>query len=48
MSIKKQRKKVISSDNQNMMKGMMDMTKMAVAGTIGIGMIGAVGSILKK
>lgn len=48
MAVKKQRKKVINSDSQNMMKGMMDMTKMAVAGTIGIGMIGAVGSIIKK
>lgn len=29
-------------------RDMMDVTKMAVAGTVGIGMIGAVGSVLKK
>ena len=31
-----------------MMKGMVDVTKLAVVGTVGIGTIGMVGSLLKK
>jgi hypothetical protein len=35
------------SGNQTMMKGMMNMTTLAVGGAVAIGTIGAVGSILK-
>ena len=35
-------------DTRDMMRGMMDMGKMAVGGAVVVGTIGAVGSILKK
>jgi len=40
--------RVPRDDSSYMMRGMMDMSKMAVGGMVGVSMVSQVGSLLKK